>query len=70
MAPERLDAGECLLKLTKSEREILHLVLAVALEQPSLFGAYPDGDRAVAAVFAATVARIQKKLPRRGAGTY
>jgi hypothetical protein len=67
---QRLDAGECLIKLTKSQREVLHHILAIAAEQPQLFGASDLQEGYAARFFAGTVSQIQRKLPRRGSGTY
>lgn len=67
---EGLEAGECRIKLTKSERELLHHVLAVARENAPLFGASSEGERNMAGYFHMVVDRIQKKLPPRGSGTY
>lgn len=66
----QLEAGECRIKLTKGEREVLHHILGIARERPDVFGAAVDGERNVFGCFNAIVARIQKKLPPRGSGTY
>lgn len=67
---DRLEPGECRIKLSKSEREILHHILNVARENASLFGATEEGERSMASYFHMVVARIQKKLPPQGSGTY
>jgi hypothetical protein len=65
-----LEAGECLVKLTREERELLHHILAMARERPDVFGAEEGGDRRAFSYFNMVVNRIQKKLPPRGSGTY
>lgn len=56
--------------MTLSERELLHHILEIALEQPKVFGATVDTDSKAPMLFCAAVERIKKKLPPRGAGTY
>lgn len=70
MSIEGLEPGECRIKLTKSERELLHHVLAVARENAALFGASDEGERNMSGYFHMVLSRIQKKLPPPGSGTY
>ena len=64
-----LRPGECRVTLTRSEWNILHHLLAVAQEQPAVFGG-TDENGPAARVLGATVARIKAKLPPPGAGSY
>lgn len=64
-----LEAGECLIKLSRSEREVLHLLLAIARERPEVLIDHAVGT-AAAQVMGNHIARIQKKLPPRGSGTF
>jgi hypothetical protein len=64
-----LQPGECRVTLTRSEWNILHHLLAVAQEQPAVFGG-TDENGPAARVLGATVARIRAKLPPPGAGSY
>lgn len=69
-AQTALEAGECRLTLTRNERELLHLLLAIARERPVALIGEEAADTPAARVMGATVARIQAKLPPRGSGTY
>ena len=64
-----LEPGECLIKLTRPEREILHLLLAIARERPEALIDYAV-DTPAARVMGNHIARIQSKLPPRGSGTF
>jgi len=64
-----LRPGECRVTLTRSEWNLLHHLLAVAQEQPVIFGG-TDSNPDVTRVLCATVARIKAKLPPPGAGSY
>lgn len=64
-----LQAGSCRIELTREEREILHLAIAVLQETPEvLVGEDVRSD--LARVALGHLARIQRKLPRRFSGTY
>jgi uncharacterized membrane protein len=67
-AANGLRPGECRITLTNSEWNLLHHVLAIAQEQPAVFGGTIDDG--ATRVLCATVARIKSKLPPPGAGTY
>lgn len=64
-----LQAGDCTIRLTKREREALHLVLALARERPEALHDYA-GHSDAARVLGGHLARIQAKLPARGSGCY
>lgn len=63
-----LEAGECLVRLTREERELLHYVLTRAWETPEMFAG--EESASLSRYFRQSIARIMEKLPRRGAGTY
>lgn len=65
-----LRPGECRVTLTRNEREVLHLLLAIAREQPQVLVGDDAADSTAAGIMAGHVARIQAKLPRRYSGTY
>lgn len=65
-----LAAGECRITFTKDEREILHLLLAIAREHPEVLIGEETARTQAGRIMAAHVARIQAKLPKRGSGTY
>lgn len=65
-----LQAGECKITLTKAKRELLHLLLAIAREQPQVLIGDDAARSAAARIMAMHVARIPATLPPRGPGTY
>lgn len=58
------------LTMTKEEREHLHTILAIALEQPAAFGATDRVKTGVVKTFLHQMEMIRRKLPPRGAGCY
>lgn len=70
IAQSGLRPGECRVTFTKAEREVLHLLLAIAREQPQVLVGEDAAGSAAGRIMAGHVARIQAKLPRRGSGTY
>lgn len=65
-----LRPGECRITFTKNERELLHLLLALARENPQALVGQDAADSAAGRIMAGHVARIQAKLPPRGSGMY